>query len=263
MQVGGARRWWVGTWLAADDGVGADGLVGLELLLYQVAHAAHVHGLRLHLRVDRVDGLVAHAVGLGDELRLAHRELAQQQAVAHRRRVRRVRRGPLLVRRAPRRRGRELRPLDDEQLEEEMHAQQRRQRAARPARVRVGGKVGGKVQVRVRVRASVPARVLLEAGAAEGEVELLGRELLEVLLQPRPVSECAARLVGVRVRVGVRVGLRVRVRVALPASVSAPVSSSRVKSSSDCTRTTSFSCDSKACSGVRLGSGQDWGQWSG
>jgi hypothetical protein len=33
---------------------------------------------------------------------------------------------------------------------------------------------GFKVRVRVRVRASVPARVLLKAGAAEGEVELLG-----------------------------------------------------------------------------------------
>ena len=56
------------TWLAADDGVGADGLVGLELLVEQVAHAAHVHGLRLHLRVNHLDGLVAHALGLGDEL---------------------------------------------------------------------------------------------------------------------------------------------------------------------------------------------------
>ena len=43
------------------------------------------------------------------------------------------------------------------------------------------------------------------------------------------------------------VGVRVRVRVALPASVSAPVSSSRVKSCSDWTRTTSFSCVGAGC----------------
>ena len=94
--------------------------------------------------------------------------------------------------------------------------------------VRVGVKVRLRLQVALRVGvavrvgvgglglgsgARVPAWVLLEAGAAEGEVELLGRELLEVLLQPRPVSERAARLAGVAFGATVGVGGGARVGV--------------------------------------------------